>query len=61
MITVTPPSSAIRAPSSLITPNWHQRAPAWIATASRAIPGRASGARKTFTTSTGTGTSSRLA
>ena len=27
MITVTPPSSAIFAPSRLITPNWHQRQP----------------------------------
>jgi hypothetical protein len=34
MMTVTPLLSAIRAPSSFMTPNWHQRAPAWIATAS---------------------------
>ena len=27
MMTSRPPSSAIRAPSSLITPNWHQSAP----------------------------------
>ena len=38
MITVTPPSSAIRAPSSLITPNWHHRVPAWIATVSARYP-----------------------
>ena len=44
----------------LITPNWRQSAPAPIATASRAIPGTASGARNTSTMSTGTGTSSRL-
>ena len=31
-----------------------------IATVSRAMPGNASGARNTFTTSTGTGTSARL-
>ena len=40
MTTVTPPSSAIRAPSSLITPNWHHSAPAPIATASRAMLGQ---------------------
>ena len=57
MTTVTPPSSAILAASKLMTPNWHQRAPAWMATVSRAMPGRASGARKTFTMSTGSGTS----
>ena len=35
--------------------------PVDVVNVSRAIPGSASGARKTFTTSTGTGTSSRLA
>ena len=51
--------SAIRAPSSLITPNWHQSASR--RSSPRLGDGRqASGARKTFTTSTGTGTSSRL-
>ena len=60
MITVTPPSSAIFAPSSLITPNWHHRAPAPIRTVSRAIGGSASGARNTLTMSTGSGTSDRL-
>ena len=60
MIAVTPPSSAIRAPSALIA-ELAPRAPAPIATASAAIPGSASGARKTHTMSTGTGTSSRLA
>jgi hypothetical protein len=50
----------MRAPSSLITPNWHHRVPACIFTASAAIAGSALGARKTFTMSTGSGTSDRL-
>ena len=44
-----------------MTVNWHQSAFAPIATASFAIPGTASGARNTFTMSTGSGTSFRLA
>ena len=60
MTTVTPPASAMRAPASLITPNWHHRQPAPTFTASSAIAGSASGARNTFTTSIGTGTSARL-
>ena len=57
MITVRPPSSAIFAASGLMTPNWSQSAFAPIATASRAMPGTASGRRKTSTTSTGNGMS----
>src|SRR5262249_2336386 len=52
-----PARSAIRPPSSLTTVNWHHSVDAPIATASSAIAGSASGARKTLTTSMRPGTS----
>src|SRR4029077_12802788 len=51
MTTSSPPRSAICAPSGLITPYGSHSAPAPASTASAAIAGTASGARKTSTTS----------
>jgi hypothetical protein len=58
--TSSPPARAISAPSGLTTLNCSQSARAPTCTACRAISGTALGARKTSTTSIGSGTSSRL-